>query len=247
MNLLLMFLCCSFQKVETKKASGNKDLEYIQSLWVNGETKGFTEVVTSLAKRNEDPSPLWLYGAKVLTQKGRVTFTQKDLDDGRRMGFRCLMMDKSFSSLVGSKGGQVNRQAIEALDETDPILLECAQWTTIGWALWLHERGPQGASHDIEVVRVLASWIHRYNPNPWTYYGIAITEALLPMYSLPNWSKIQKAFEQCLEIDELVAFEHQYYLLRRIDLDAYCQYSAPDDLSKAYQERWLDSRRSCVE
>ena len=132
------------------------------------------------------------------------------------------------------------------MDESNPLILDCAQWTAISWALWLHERGPQGASYDIDVVRFMASWVSRYRTEPWTHYALAISDALHPVYEFPNWKKIQKNFEQSRSIDSLVEHELQFYVLRHVDGDSYCSYQPPEGLPSVHKERFLDSRYYCT-
>ena len=245
MYIILVLVSCRTRNIETEKSLYNRDLVHIKSLWESGEREQFPDVIHELASSSEEPEILWNYGSQVYAQRGRKELSRVDLEEARRFGFRCLSSDKSFSSLVDSNGGEINRQAIESLDESNPLLLNCAQWTTISWALWLHERGPQGAAYDIDIVRDMASWIHRYNPSEWTDYAIGITEALLPVYQFPNWNRAKIHFEKSKGLDELADFEYHFYLVRHTDKEAYCEYSIPEGIAAPYQERFADSKYYC--
>jgi hypothetical protein len=247
MSLFYLLLSCMYNQREIDNSQHNRDLDYIKNQWELGGGNEFPNLLIETAKKSDDPILLWAYGTEVYARRGRNQFNRRDLDLSRRFGFKCLTQDKSFSSLVVSNGGQINRQAIEALDETNYILRNCAQWTVISWALWLQERGPQGASYDIATVKDLASWVQRYHTGPWVHYAIAISESLVPVYENPNWNKMKNNFEQCLLLDDLVEFEMNYYVTRFIDKESYCNYQLPNGLVDEYNDRFIDSKYFCTD
>ena len=244
----LLFISCGIRNKEIEKETINQEHFILYRLWQQGDIQGFEQFLDK-KKGDDQNQSFWAIANRLYTEKGRKTLNAEELERGKYYGLQCLLEEDNFSSLVSLRKGQITKQAIEVLEDTDELIVQCMLWTTISWSLWLHQRGGQILLSDVKTVQMMADWVFSVREDKWTHYAMGITQALVDIEQTPNWMSMQEHFQKAQEIDSLVDFELYYYHHRFVEKELYCQKKREDWrlIAPTYQSLWEESRFVCQE
>ena len=231
---------CAWRTAEVESMDNFHQLQQAMMLWKKGDTEQFDAFV-----REQNNAVLFIAASKTYVHRGRLEYSLDDLYRAKQFAIQCLSLQPNFMVIVNRNGGRLNKQAIDTLNQQDQSSVECVKWLGVSWALWLQQRGAMSASEDIPLVQYISHWVQQTAYiDDWAWYGQGISTSLGAGYRSVDWQKVKVAFEQVRSMDSLAEFEYNYYYLRYVEPESYCQ-THFSNIPSVYTEIWKDSLYTC--